>query len=98
MSSRKKHILIGFAVIVFFFVLLSGIAAVAYMPGYAGEVGRSCLALVTSPFIMESSIFFLALTVLFAVNGVRRIREGDDYLALDEHGVPIRDADVKGNR
>ncbi len=96
MNARKKHILIGFAVIVFFFFLLGGIAAVAYLPGYVGEVGRSCLALVTSPFLMESSIFFLALTVLFAVNGVRRIREGDDYVSLDEHGIPVREA--KGNR
>ncbi len=96
MTARKKHILIGFAVIVFFFVLLGGVAAIAYAPGYVGEVGRSCLALVTSPFLMESSIFFLALTVLFAVNGVRRIREGDDYVSLDEHGIPIRE--VKGGR
>jgi len=50
-----------------------------------------CLALITSPFLMETSIFFLALTLLFGINGWRRNKEGDDWVALDENGVPIRD-------
>lgn len=92
MDTRKKQIMIGLAAIVFFFLCLGVIAAVAYLPGYAGEAGRLCLALVTSPFVMEGSIFFLALTVLFGVNGWRRIREGDDWVTLDENGLPVRDA------
>lgn len=90
MDARKKQIMIGFALIVFFFICLGGIAAVAYLPGYAGEIGRLCLAMVTSPFLMETTIAFLALTLLFAINGWRKIREGDDWVALDEQGVPIR--------
>ena len=91
MNDRKKHILIGSGLIVFFFLGLGGIAASAYIPGYTGELGRMCLALITSPFLMETSIFFLALTLLFAINGWRRNREGDDWITLDENGVPKRD-------
>ncbi len=85
---RSKHIAIGSALVAFFFLMLGGIAASAYLPGYAGELGRMCLALVTSPFLMETAIFFLALTLLFAINGWRRNRDGDDWVALDENGVP----------
>ena len=95
MDERKKHILVGIALIMFFFFCLGGIAAVAYLPGYAGEVGQLCLALVTSPFLMETAIAFLALTLLLGINAWRRTREGDDWITLDENGVPIRD--IKGN-
>ena len=57
----------------------------------AGELGQACLALITSPFLMESAIFFLALTLLFAINGWRRNREGSDWVELDENGVPIKE-------
>ncbi len=87
----KQHILIGFALILFFFTALGLVAASAYLPGLAGEIGRMCLALITSPFLMESSIFFLALTLLFGINGWRRNREGDDYVTLDARGVPVRE-------
>ena len=86
----KQHMLIGFGLILSFFIFLGCIAASAYLPGFAGELGRMCLALITSPFLMESTIFFLALTLLFAVNGWRRGRDGDDWISLDENGVPIR--------
>lgn len=83
-----KQIAIGAGVIVCFFLALGGIAASAYLPGFAGEMGRLCLALITSPFLMETTIFFLALTLLFAINGWRRNREGSDWITLDENGVP----------
>ena len=91
MGDRKKHILIGSGLIVFFFLGLGGIAASAYIPGFAGELGRMCLALIASPFLMATSIFFLALTLLFAINGWRRSPDGDDLITLDENGVPKRD-------
>lgn len=91
MKSQRKAILIGLSLIVCFFLLLGGVAATAFLPGYAGELGRACLSLITSPFIMEPAIFFLAFTVLFAINGWRRSREGDDWVELDENGVPVRD-------
>ena len=94
MDQRKKHLLMGFALILFFFLCLVGVAAVAYMSGFTGEFGRLCLALITSPFLMEGSIFFLALTLLFGINAWRRNQEGEDYLKLDENGVPIRDGRV----
>lgn len=90
MNESRKQILIGVGLIVFFFLCLGGIAATAYLPGFSGEVGRMCLALITSPFLMETAIFFLALTLLFAINGWRRNREGGDWVTLDENGVPKR--------
>ncbi|MCP5534644.1 MAG: hypothetical protein H7A51_00235 [Akkermansiaceae bacterium] len=90
MEESKKHILIGSGLIIFFFLCLGAVAASAYLPGFSGEFGRMCLALITSPFLMETAIFFLALTLLFAINGWRRNREGDDYVTLDENGIPER--------
>lgn len=91
MEENKKHILIGSGIIVLFFCFLGAIAAAAYLPGYSGEVGRLWLALITSPFLMESAIFFLALTLLFAINGWRRNRDGEDWVELDENGIPKRE-------
>lgn len=79
------------SLIVFFFLCLGAIAATAYMPGYSGELGRLCLAMVTSPFLMEWALFFLALTLLLGINGWRRNREGDDWVSLDENGIPQRE-------
>ena len=91
MEENKKHILIGSSLIVLFFVALVGIAAAAYLPGFAGELGRMCLAWITSPFLMESALFFLALTLLFAINAWRRNKEGEDWVQLDENGKPRRE-------
>ena len=87
----KKQIAIGVGLIVFFFLGLGVIAASAFLPGFAGEMGQACLALITSPFLMESAIFFLALTLLFAINGWRRHKDGSDWVELDENGVPIKE-------
>jgi hypothetical protein len=87
----RKQIAIGVVLIIFFFLVLGAIAASAFLPGFAGEFGQACLALITSPFLMESAIFFLALTLLFAINGWRRHREGSDWVKLDENGVPVRE-------
>lgn len=87
----NKQIVIGGSLIVFFFLMLGAIAASAFLPGFAGELGQACLSLITSPFLMESTIFFLALTLLFAINGWRRNREGSDYLSLDENGIPVKE-------
>ena len=88
MEENRKHILIGSGLIVLFFVGLVGIAASAYLPGFAGELGRMCLSWITSPFLMESALFFLALTLLFAINAWRRGREGEDWVVLDDDGRP----------
>ncbi|MFK7910325.1 MAG: hypothetical protein AB8F34_06945 [Akkermansiaceae bacterium] len=88
--NSKKQIAVGVGLIVVFFLGLGVIAASAFLPGYAGELGQACLALITSPFIMESAIFFLALTLLFAINGWRRHQDGDDWVQLDENGTPVR--------
>ena len=87
----KKQIAIGVGLIIFFFLGLGAIAASAFLPGFAGEFGQACLSLITSPFLMESAIFFLALTLLFAINGWRRKREGSDWVELDENGIPVRE-------
>ena len=86
MEETKKHILIGSGLDRFFLSVLGGVAAAAYLPGFSGEVGRMCLAWITSPFLMETAIFFLALTLLFAINAWRRNQEGDDWVTLDENG------------
>ncbi len=91
MNERNKQILIGSGLILLFFLGLGGVAASAYLPGFSGEVGRMCLAMITTPFLMETAIFVLALTLLLGINGWRRNREGDDYVTLDENGVPKRD-------
>jgi len=87
----RKQIALGAGLIVIFFLGLGAVAATAFLPGYAGEFGQACLSLITSPFLMESAIFFLSLTLLFAINGWRRQREGSDWVKLDEKGIPIRE-------
>jgi len=95
MELRKKHILTGFGVILFFFLGLLGLGVAASMSGFIGEFARLCLALVTSPFLMAGTLFFLALTVLLGINAWRRIGEGEDYRELDAAGKPLRDEGAK---
>lgn len=90
MNERKKTISIGIGLIFSFFILLALVAGAAYLPGFAGEFGTMCLSMLTSPFILETAIAGLAFIALFAVNGWRRNKAGEDYLELDDDGIPIR--------
>lgn len=49
-----------------------------YLPGFPGELFRFTAGFITSPFLMESTIALLGITVLFWINGKRRQRESQD--------------------
>ena len=95
MNRQKKQIIIGTSLILFFFLSLASLALTAYLPGFLGEFAQLCLSFVTSPFLMETTIFFLAITLLLAINGWVRTREGDDYFTLDKDGIPIKNTKDK---
>ncbi|MBK1792001.1 hypothetical protein [Persicirhabdus sediminis] len=88
-----RQIVKGSLIVTVFFVLLCLVAVFSYLPGFLGEWSKALLAILTNPVLMAVSLFFLGLTFVFLINGIRRNREGNDYVRLDAEGKPQLDED-----
>ncbi len=69
-------------VIIAFFML--GIPALGkLLPGFAGEAFAKIGGIMWSPFGLEATLLFLGILSVFIINGIRRRREGDEYVSLE---------------
>lgn len=73
-------------------VLLAALAAVVVcmllfwrlVPGVAGEWLGMVVGIMSSPFFMEATFVALGVLIVMVVNAVRRHREGDDFVTVEE--------------
>ena len=95
-DERVKQVLIAAA-------LLAGLTggAVALLlgwrkvPGVLGEWLGMVVGIMSTPFFLEASFVILGVLVVMVVNAVRRHREGDEFVALDDlpdHHTPPANA------
>lgn len=56
----------------------------AHFPGVAGEFFARILGILTTPFILESSLFILGFVVVLTLNQWRQMREGDEFVYLEQ--------------
>jgi len=90
-DERVKQALIGAAVLV---TLTCGVIALLVgwhsVPGLLGEWLGTIVGIMSTPFFLEASFVILGVLVVMVLNAVRRHREGDEFVALDE--LPERQA------
>ena len=83
MSSNKRTLLTGFALISLFFSGAFIIWAGSYIPGNIGYTFRFIAGLISTPFIMEATIAIVSLFIVLTLNAYRREKEGDDYMTIE---------------
>ena len=84
-DERVKQVLIAAAVLG---ALTCGVVALLLgwrrVPGLLGEWLGTLVGILSTPFFLEASFVIVGVLVVMVVNAVRRQREGDDFVALDE--------------
>ncbi len=82
-ESPKKQFLIGAILIgsVALFITLLWIGS--YLPGFPGELCTQVSGMFWSPVILELSLFFIGCLLLTFINGMRKNREGPDYVSIE---------------
>ncbi|KAB2641628.1 MAG: hypothetical protein DVB26_04640 [Verrucomicrobia bacterium] len=95
-DERVKQALIGAAVLT---ALTCGLLALLLgwrqVPGLLGEWLGTAVGIMSTPFFLEASFVILGVLVVMVFNVVRRHREGDEFVALDElpeHQAPPPDS------
>ncbi|TAG09261.1 MAG: hypothetical protein EAZ42_07450 [Verrucomicrobia bacterium] len=54
------------------------------LPGVLGESYSKAIGALTTPFIMETSFVILGFVAVVAINGLRRKKDGSDFVSLDD--------------
>lgn len=79
-----KTLIVGCALMLVFVLIPASIGLVAHFgSGFVQEVAQRLAGTMASPVLMESSLVFIALFVLFCYNGYRRERDGDEYVEVE---------------
>ena len=96
-DERVKQALVGAAVLT---ALTCAVVALLLgwrqVPGLLGEWLGTLVGIMSTPFFLEASFVILGVLVVMVVNAVRRHREGDEFIALDE--LPERQAPPPGTQ
>ena len=58
---------------------------------FAREFGSGVFGIVTTPFFLEATVFFIGLSLVVAWNAWRQRRDGDGWVYLAEADAPQRD-------
>jgi len=83
-DERPKQVLAGTAVIGGVSGPLMLLAVGRFLPGLGGEFFARILGIITTPFLMEVTLFVLGIVVVMTLNNWRQRRDGDELVYLDE--------------
>jgi hypothetical protein len=88
-DNRRTQIAIGASILLTLAVLVPGLlVGWHYMPGFLGEWIGTIMGILTTPFIMETSFILLGIGIVVSLNHWRRIKQGDDFVYLDQVDGP----------
>lgn len=65
-------------------VIFVAVAFGSHLPGLAGEFFARVLGVVTTPFILETTLCIVGLVVVLTLNQWRQMREGDELVYLEQ--------------
>ncbi len=83
-KSWVKTLTVGCCIMMCFFIILAIVGFAAnFTTGLIQETASRIAGLMSSPVVMESSFFFIGLTLLFAYNIFRRKLDGDDFVEME---------------
>jgi len=83
-DERKRQVAIGALIIAGVAGLFLLLVMATGLPGLAGEFFTRVVGIVTTPFLMETSVIILGFILVLLINHWRRHREGDELVYLDE--------------
>jgi hypothetical protein len=83
-DERPKQVLAGTAVIAGVSGLLLLLALGRFLPGLGGEFFARILGIITTPFLMEVTLFVLGIVLVMTLNHWRQRRDGDELVHLEE--------------
>jgi hypothetical protein len=83
-DERPKQVLAGTAVIGGVSALLLLLAVGRFLPGLGGEFFARILGIITTPFLMEITLFVLGIVLVMTLNHWRQRRDGDELVYLEE--------------
>jgi len=83
-----RQVFIGLVVILLLSSLLILAWVARFMPGFLGEWFGVVSGLMTTPFLMESSLLFLGFVFVLGINHWRRLREGDECVYIERVDGP----------
>jgi hypothetical protein len=83
-DERKRQVAIGALIVAGVAGLFMLLVMATALPGLAGEFFTRIVGIVTTPFLMETSVIVLGFILVISINYWRHHREGDELVYLDE--------------
>lgn len=87
-APQRKSLRIGLGLILLAAVLIITIWWGTYLPGLAGEIFSMFAGIMWSPFLLDVSLFFMGLILILWLNNIRRLRDGDEFVYLEQVDDP----------
>lgn len=88
-DNRVKQVVIGASVLIVIGVVVPGaLVGWRFLPGVVGEWLGTIMGILTTPFFMEASFVILGLVIVVTLNHWRRIKDGDEFVYLEQVDGP----------
>jgi len=88
-DERVKQVAVGAGILVVIGVIVpTTLIGWRYLPGLFGETVGTIIGVMTTPFCMEASFIFLGISIVVGLNIWRRIKDGDDFVYLEQVDGP----------
>lgn len=83
-DERWKQVGVGLAILAGMTVVVLLLVLGRHLPGLAGEFFGRVLGIITTPFILETTLCILGFVVVMTLNYWRQYRDGDELVYLDQ--------------
>ncbi|MDA0766863.1 MAG: hypothetical protein O3A87_09725 [Verrucomicrobia bacterium] len=87
-ADQRKSLRIGLGLILLAALFVILIWCGTYLPGFVGEVFNMVAGIMWSPFLLDVTLFFLGLVLILWFNNIRRLRDGDEFVYLEQVDDP----------
>jgi uncharacterized membrane protein len=94
-ENRVKQVVIGASVLIAIGVVVPGaLVGWRFIPGVIGEWIGMITGILTTPFFMETTFVILGLVIVVTLNHWRRIKDGDEFVYLEQVDGPETPKDL----
>ena len=94
-DERVKQVAVGAGILIAIGVIVPcTLIGWRYLPGLLGETVGTIIGVMTTPFCMEASFIVLGIIIVISLNNWRRIKDGDDFVYLEQIDGPDAPKDM----
>src|SRR6478735_4477892 len=84
-DERVRQVAIGVSILLLLMVTVTSLLlGWRLLPGLLGEWVGTMLGILTTPFLLEASFIVIGLVLVICLNHWRRIKDGDDFVYLEQ--------------